>query len=104
MLKKLIYKLVDLYLWPLNSNWSLALFAKYRILWDKENLLAAVDMITKQRAEKPPVDEIIIDVGAFDGGTSIFFSKHFSHARVFGFEPNPEPFARSISRTSSFSK
>lgn len=33
---------------------------------------------------------LIVDVGAYDGNTCIFWAKHFPHCQIIGFEPNPE--------------
>lgn len=35
----------------------------------------------------------IIDAGAYDGLTSLFFHKHFPQAHILAFEPNPDAFA-----------
>ncbi|MEO8085475.1 MAG: FkbM family methyltransferase [Bacteroidota bacterium] len=88
-MKKIIFNLVDFYISPLKWSASLSLFAKHRIMQHNEHLLAAVHMI--KRIENK-IEGDVIDVGAFNGSTSIFFAKNFPGLKVTGFEPNPATF------------
>lgn len=99
IMKKLLYRLVDFYLSPLQINTKLALFAKYRILQHGEHLQAAVQIIYR----KNPVPRgLILNVGVFKGGTTVFFARNFRDSKVIGFEPNPEIFPEAQKRCAPF--
>jgi FkbM family methyltransferase len=99
LMKKFIYGLVDLYLSPLQRNAKLALFAKYRILQHNEHLRAAVHMIHRKYA-KP--EGLILDVGAYNGSTTVFFAQNFRRSKVIGFEPNPATFPEAQQRCAPY--
>jgi len=98
-MKKFLYRLVDFYLSPLKRNPKLALFAKYRILQHSEHLWATVQMIYRNNTSPRG---LILDVGAFNGGTTAFFATTFPDSKVIGFEPNPVTFPQAQKRCASF--
>lgn len=100
-MKKFIYKLIDFYLIPFNLNSSLGLFGKHRIMQYNEHFLATVDMINRQVRNSNMLSDVIIDIGAYNGSTCIFFAKHFPNAGIIGFEPNPGIYKKAQEQTSN---
>lgn len=56
-----------------------------------ENITRLIRLARKLRTEKDQTP-LIIDIGAFDGQTSILFTKAFPSSKILAFEPNPEAF------------
>lgn len=98
--KKIINWLIQLYLLPLKLSSRLVLYVKGKILTFDEHYLVTLDVI---RRYFPTHKGIVVDIGAFDGDSTIFFAKRLSNKNeVLGFEPNPEPFARGKKNVSGY--
>jgi FkbM family methyltransferase len=54
--------------------------------WDNSHLYNCIKLLDKINDKK---NSLIIDIGAFDGGTCVFWAKNFPETKVIGFEPNP---------------
>ncbi|MCW3076483.1 MAG: hypothetical protein JWO32_1092 [Bacteroidetes bacterium] len=66
-------------------------FLKENVFTDSdENVTRLVNIVKK--TTKDYNDFVIADIGAFDGATSIKFSKEFPKNRILAFEANPESF------------
>lgn len=65
-----------------------------------ENLTRLIRLIKK--TVKPEPNELIIDIGAFDGQSSVVFSKAFENQKIIAFEPNPEAYIKAVKITSSY--
>ncbi|REJ80907.1 MAG: FkbM family methyltransferase [Bacteroidetes bacterium] len=87
--KRTAEKLLDLYLSPLRTNGRISLVASNLLNRSSSHLHGAVQSIRRATDSK---NYIVIDVGAFDGGTCIYFAKAFPDAKIMGFEPNPYSF------------
>jgi 2-O-methyltransferase len=92
-MRKLIDFLIALYLLPLRMNSRLALYVKGKILQYDGHYVATVDVIRKKF---PYHQGLVVDIGAFDADSTVFFAKAFSANRILGFEPNPSPFHRAV--------
>lgn len=88
-MKGFVNWLVSLYLLPLRLSSRLALYIKGRILTFEEHYLITLDVI---RRNFPTYKGIVVDIGAFDADSTIFFAKRLQHNSILGFEPNPTPF------------
>lgn len=49
-----------------------------------------------------PKDATIVEAGTYDGGDTKFFGHYFRKAKIYGFEPVEELYARSITNTSQY--
>lgn len=90
-MRKIINLFVTLYLLPLRLSNKLALYIKGKILTYEEHYLVTLDVI---RRKFPDHKGIVVDIGAFDADSSIFFAKRLTKNKILGFEPNPVPFAK----------
>ncbi len=90
MLKKVIEKIIRLYLLPLQMSTRLALYVKGKFISHEEHFMITTDVIRRNFQDHKG---IIVDVGAYDGDSAIFFASRFNNKLV-GFEPNPIPFAK----------
>ena len=87
MLKNFAKKAISLYLSPLKRSERLFYYVRRVFFIDaNEHLYSATDFIKKHTAPSP--DEIIIDVGGANGGTSIYFANAFPGHEVYCIEPN----------------
>jgi 2-O-methyltransferase len=87
MYKKLLSKVIGLYLFPFKPDTRLYHYVKDVFFTaGTEHLYRAIRHI-KNRGAAPP-GSIIIDVGGFDGGTSIYFAEQFKDLEVYCIEPN----------------
>lgn len=89
LLKKLGRWLLLAYVAPL-ARWSrLRLYAKdVLLLSDTEHLERACSLIRNHQHRINP-QETVIDVGAADGGSSLFLARQLHSARLVAVEPNP---------------
>ncbi len=46
-----------------------------------------------------PYDPVIIEVGAYEGATTLELARHWPFGKIFAFEPNPYPFERFLKNT-----
>jgi FkbM family methyltransferase len=87
MLKNLARKAISLYLSPLKRSERLFYYVRRVFFIDaNEHLYSATDFIKKHTVPSP--DEIIIDVGGANGGTSVYFANAFPGQEVYCVEPN----------------
>ncbi len=98
-MRKLLNVLLSLYLLPFHWSKRLAIYAKGKILTFDEHYVATIDVAKR---EFGGTDGIIIDIGAFDGDSTIYFAKAFPTSKVVGFEPNSEPYQQALKNTTSF--
>jgi FkbM family methyltransferase len=57
-----------------------------------ENIVRVIRLIKKLKKNIPD-NSLIVDIGAFDGKTSLKLSKAFPLCKIFAFEPNPEAYS-----------
>ncbi|HMG74727.1 MAG TPA: FkbM family methyltransferase [Pyrinomonadaceae bacterium] len=87
MLKNFARKAISLYLSPLKRSERLFYYVRRLFFIDaNEHLYSATNFIKKHTAPAP--DEIIIDVGGANGGTSVYFANAFPGHGVYCVEPN----------------
>ena len=93
VLSKIKEGLLKLFLFPVNFNFRLAMSVRNRILPDYQHL-AALQLIIKEMNRNSITGKLILDIGCFEGGSSVFFSKKIKNAHVIGFEANPEAYEK----------
>ena len=98
-MRKIIDFLISIYLLPLRLSKRLALYTKGRILPYQEHYVVALDVI---RRNFPNDNGIVVDVGAYDGDSTIFFAENLKN-KIIGFEPNPVPFEKAKKNTAKYS-
>lgn len=87
MLRSIANKLIAFYLLPLRINPRLFYYVKgVFFTTGSEHLYWASRYI--KRHLNTPADWIILDVGGFNGATSLYFAREFSGRRVYCIEPN----------------
>lgn len=87
MYKNILSKVIGLYLFPFKPDTRLYHYVKDRFFTGStEHLYRAIRHI-KNRAVHTK-RSVIIDVGGFDGGTSVYFAEHFPELEVYCIEPN----------------
>lgn len=88
MYKQLLNKVIGLYLFPFRKpDTRLYHYVKDRFFTgNTEHLYRAIRHI--KRSGRAASGSIIIDVGGFDGGTSLYFAAQFKDLEVFCIEPN----------------
>jgi len=88
MFRSIANKLIALYLFPLRTNVRLLHYVKGVFFTSGiEHLYWSTRYI--KRHGPIPADSIIIDVGGFDGGTSLYFATEFKGRPIYCIEPNP---------------
>jgi len=99
MIKKILLRMIDLYVSPLKWKNKVALQAKNIFVDNLEHYYSFFDI-----ASRLPVNEngIIVDVGAFNGATTIIFSKQFPGRKVIGFEPHPSSFEVALKKCAPY--
>jgi FkbM family methyltransferase len=90
--------LLDLYLSPVNSSTKLAMSVKNRILPDIQHLNGLTFTINNLTKGFYPA-KLVVDIGCFNGGTSIFFHKELKGVKVIGFEPSKQSYQAAIKNT-----
>lgn len=98
-MKLIIDWIVKLYLLPISISTKLALYVKGLILRYDEHFAIAIDVIKR---DFPNSDGVVVDIGAYDGDSAIYFSKRLPKLKILGFEPNPNVFARGKELTKRF--
>lgn len=88
MVKKIIKLLLGAYLSPLTLFFQrIKTFIRDNFFVEPaQHLYQTVRIIQKEKYNN---NEIIIDVGAADGGVSAFFARHFPENLTYSYEPNP---------------
>ncbi|HEX8145378.1 MAG TPA: FkbM family methyltransferase [Pyrinomonadaceae bacterium] len=87
MYKNILSKVIGLYLFPFKPDTRLYHYVKDRFFTGStEHLYRAIRHIKKSGRET--AGSIIIDVGGFDGGTSLYFAEQFEHLEIYCIEPN----------------
>ena len=87
MLKNIAKRAIRLYLLPLKRSARLFHYVKGEFFTDaSEHFYSATNYIKKHAA--PSRDEIIVDVGGANGGTSVYFANAFPGHQVYCIEPN----------------
>jgi FkbM family methyltransferase len=102
MFKKILTKLINWYVAPLEWNYTLGLYAKGRIFHFKEEHILSWVHFVRKNEKNVSEKEILIDAGVFKGGVSSIFAKHFPKNPIVGFEPIPKHFENSVKNTASF--
>lgn len=89
MYKQILNKVIGLYLFPLRQpDTRLYHYVKDRFFTGStEHLYRAIRHI-KKSGHAEASDSVIIDVGGFDGGTSLYFADQFKDLDVYCIEPN----------------
>lgn len=90
-MKRLIDFLLKIYLLPLHVSERLSLYAKGTILKYNEHFSIAMDVI---RRRFPDDTGVVIDIGAFDGDSTIYLAKKLPKNKILSFEPNPVSFSK----------
>jgi FkbM family methyltransferase len=98
MIKRIIEKIIYLYLLPLRLSDRLALYVKGKFISHQEHFIIAADVINRNFLEHKG---LIVDVGAYDGDSAMFFASRFKN-KIIGFEPNPVPFAKAQLNVAQF--
>lgn len=97
MFKKIVQKLIQLYIAPIHLNHKLAIYTKGRLLRNmEEHILCAVDYIYLHSDYSS--EDIIVDAGVYNGSTVSLFARSFPENKIFGFEPNPVKYETSKRR------
>lgn len=99
MVRRIVEVIIQLYLLPLQASTRLALYAKGKFISHEEHFIITADVIRRKFSGQKG---LIVDVGAYDGDSAIFFASRFAN-KIIGFEPNPEPFARAQLNVAPFS-
>src|SRR5712692_668425 len=87
MFKNIAKRVISLYLWPLKRSERLFYYVRGAFFTEAAgHLYSATNYIKKHTA--PSRDEIIIDVGGANGGTSVYFAGAFPGHAVYCVEPN----------------
>jgi FkbM family methyltransferase len=87
MFRNIANKLIALYLFPMRCNLRLLHYVKGVFFSSGIEHLYWSARYIKRQGPVPP-DAIIIDVGGFDGGTSLYFASEFKEQTIYCFEPN----------------
>jgi FkbM family methyltransferase len=90
--------LLNLYLSPVNWNTSLAMSVKNRILPHIQHLKGLAFTINNLTKGSYPA-KLVIDIGCFNGSTSIFFQKKLKDVQVIGFEPAKQSYQAALKNT-----
>lgn len=98
-MKRFINFLISIYLLPLQVSAKLTLYVKGRILTFDEHYLVALDVVKRKFSEHRG---IVIDIGAFDADSTIYFAKRLSQNQILAFEPNPTPFKKGKQNVKSY--
>jgi FkbM family methyltransferase len=93
--------LLDLYLSPVNRSARLAMSVKNRILPDIQHLKGLTFTINNLCKDSYPAN-LVIDIGCFNGNTSVFFHKELKDVRVIGFEPAKQSYLAALKNTTGF--
>ena len=88
MFRSIANKLIALYLFPLRLNLRILHYVKGVFFTSGVEHLYWSTRYIKRRGPIP-TDSIIIDVGGFDGGTSLYFATEFKNRPIYCIEPNP---------------
>ena len=97
-MRKIFDFIISIYLLPLRLSRRLALYTKGKILSYEEHYVITLDVI---RRNFPNDKGIVIDVGAYDGDSTIFFAEKLKN-KIIGFEPNPIPFEKAKKNTAKY--
>ena len=92
--------ILKLYLLPFNKNERLGMSVRNRIFQDHQHL-KGLTFILKNYINRNEFGKTIIDVGCFDGSTSLFFKKELNNINVIGFEANPSSYEIAVKKTST---
>ncbi|MEO5976545.1 MAG: FkbM family methyltransferase [Chryseolinea sp.] len=95
-MKGIIEVLISIYLIPLRWSNRLAIYVKGKILTFDEHYIATIDVARREFSKD---EGIIVDVGAYDADSSIYFAKAFPDRKIVALEPNPEPYNSAIKNT-----
>jgi FkbM family methyltransferase len=87
MYKNILNKVIGLYLLPFKPDTRLYHYVKDRFFTGSTEHLYRTIRHIKRRGPVPS-GSIIIDVGGFDGGTSLYFAEQFKDVDVYCIEPN----------------
>src|SRR5438552_9332503 len=88
MFRSIANKIIALYLFPLRMNLRILHYVKGVFFTSGVEHLYWSTRYIKRRGPIT-IDSIIIDVGGFDGGTSLYFATEFKNRPIYCIEPNP---------------
>ena len=94
MLKELLLKL---YLLPANKDDRLARSIRKRI--SKDQHLSGLAFILNNHKNNEKFGKTIVDVGCFEGGTSLYFQKKIKGVNVIGFEASTQSYNKAVENT-----
>lgn len=98
-MRKLTDFLIAVYLLPLRMSNRLALYVKGKILQYDCHYAATLDVI---RRKFPHHQGLVVDIGAFDADSTIFFARELSNNKILGFEPNPSPYRKAAENAKGY--
>jgi len=90
--------LLGLYLSQVNRSTRLAMSVKNRILPEIQHLKGLTFTIDHLTKGSYPA-KLVIDIGCFNGGTSIFFHNELKGVKVIGFEPSKQSHQEALKNT-----
>lgn len=90
--------LLGLYLSPVNKSTRLAMSVKNRILPDIQHLKGLTFTINNLTKGSYPA-KLVLDIGCFNGGTSVFFHNELKEVKVIGFEPSKQSYQEALKNT-----
>ena len=98
-MRRVVDFFIALYLWPVHLSKRLALYIKGKILTHDEHYLIALDVIKRKF---PSSTGLVIDIGAYDADSTIYFAKRLPGNKVLGFEPNPGPYRQALLNSAKY--
>jgi len=90
--------LLNLYLSPVNKSARLAMSVKNRILPEMQHLKGLTFTINHLTKGSYPA-KLVLDIGCFNGNTSIFFNRELKDVKVIGFEPSKQSYQQALKNT-----
>lgn len=93
--------LLKLYLLPITSNERLAMSLRNRLFPNHQHL-KGLTFIIKNLQNRENFGNTIIDVGCFNGSTSVFLQKELKDVNIIGFEASKQSFKNAIEKTKMY--
>jgi FkbM family methyltransferase len=90
--------LLNLYLSPVNRSTRLAMSVKNRIFPEMQHLKGLAFTINNL-IKCPYPAKLVVDIGCFNGGSSVFFHKELKDVKVIGFEPSKQSYQDALNNT-----
>jgi FkbM family methyltransferase len=93
--------LLKLYLLPVNRSSQLAFSVRNRILAGEQHLKGLLFTLNKLRKHRD-FGHTVVDVGCFNGSTTLFFLHGLRNVKVIGFEPGTEAYKQAVHNTKDY--